>query len=524
MQAYDAVVIGAGHNGLTCASYLAREGLRTLVLDQYHTVGGMATTEELTLPGFHSDVHAFGFQFANLSPVPEELNLPAFGLELIRPEINYVQAFPGGGAIAMHRDVEDTVASIARYSQADAETWRRLADVFVRQKDDIARWMNTPPAPLAQEIDTLSGRPDGMDAYRESLQSVRSWTEEHFECEEVRLFIGAWACHVGLGPDDVGGGHMAWLFAALIQDLGNRAVKGGMHQLPKALARYLRSQGGEIRTGVRVAKILMEGGRATGVRLTNGEEIAVTPAGILASNVDPRQLLVSFLGEDHVGPDLIAKIERYEWGDAYLIIYLALDGPVSYRAGPAAEGCPYVHTSGASLECLARLYTECRSGQLPARPFVVMLNDSVIDPSRAPDGKAVMKLLVHNVPYEIRGDATGQIAHRSWETAKEAYADYLIACLTETYAPTLKEKILKRVVHSPVDVEHLMVSAVRGTVTHGAILPYQTGGMRPLPELAQYRSPVPNVYLCGSGSHPGAGITMAPGRNAARVIISDIGG
>jgi phytoene dehydrogenase-like protein len=151
-----------------------------------------------------------------------------------------------------------------------------------------------------------------------------------------------------------------------------------------------------------------------------------------------------------------------------------------------------------------------------------MCNDSVIDPTRAPAGKAVMKMIVHNVPYEIRGDATGKIGGRDWKKVKEAYADYLIDHLTETYAPSLEKSILKRVVHSPRDMERLMLSAVRGTVTHGAFLPYQMGSQRPLPELAQYRTPVTNVYLCGSGSHPGGGITMAPGHNAARAILDDL--
>jgi len=522
MQEYDAIVVGAGHNGLTCACYLARAGLRALVLDQYHTVGGMATTEELTLPGFLSDVHAFGFQFANLSPVPAELGLADFGLELIRPKVNYSHVFPGGGHISMHRELEGTVTSIGRYSKTDAETWRRLAGDFVEAKDDIARWMNSPPTPLADEVDNLVLRPGGMDEYRAGLQSVRSWSEEHFEREETRLFIGAWACHVGLSPDDVGGGHMAWLFASLLQDLGNRAVKGGMHHLPLALAGYLRSQGGGIRTGARVEKILVENGRATGVRLTSGDCTHLAPQGVIASSVDPRQLIVDFLGEEHVGRNLVAKMRRYEWGDAYMVIYLALDAPVTYEAIPVAEAGGYVHATPPSLEYLSRIYTECRSGHLPAHPFVVMMNDSTIDPSRVPAGKAVMKLLVHNVPYVVSGDATGKIAGRNWSDVKEPYADYLIDYLTKTYAPDLKSKILKRVVHSPVDIERLMVSAVHGTVTHGAMLPYQTGSMRPLPELAQYRAPIPNVYLCGSGSHPGPGITMAPGHNAAQVMLRDL--
>jgi phytoene dehydrogenase-like protein len=306
-----------------------------------------------------------------------------------------------------------------------------------------------------------------------------------------------------------------------LQCLGNRAVKGGMHNLPLALASYLKSQGGEIRTGARVARILVERGRGIGVRLADGEAIHIGDRGVIASNADPRQLIVDFLGEDNVGSELVGKMQRYEWGDGYMTIYLALDGPVTYNAGPDAQRSPYVHATTPSLEYLARVYTECRSGQLPAYPFVLMCNDSVIDPSRAPAGKAVMKMIVHNVPYDIRGDATGRIRGRTWDEAKEAYADYLIDHLTATFAPDLKSRILKRVVHSPRDLERLMLSAVRGTVIHGAFLPYQVGSQRPLPELANYRMPVPNVYLCGAGAHPGGGITMAPGRNAANAILAD---
>ena len=521
MKTYDAIIIGAGHNGLTCACYLARAGMETLVLDQYHAVGGMATTEEITLPGFHSDMHAFGYQFANLSPVPQELGLASFGLQLIRPEINYSNVFPDGGIISMHQDVEGTVASISRYSKNDGDTWRKLAAEFVAAKDAIAAGMNSPPESLVQQTEDLAHAPGGMDEYRFGLQSFRSWGNEHFESEHTRLFIGAWACHASVSPDDAGGGQLAWLFASLLQDVGNRAVKGGMHNLPLALAAYFRSQGGEVRTGARVAKILVEHGRAAGVRLVDGEEIRINAKGVVACNADPRQLIVDFLGEENVGAELVAKMQRYEWGDGYMVMYLALDAPVTYNAGPDAQRSPYVHAAPPSLEFLATDYAQCRSGRLPAFPFVLMCNDSVIDPSRAPAGKAVMKMIVHNVPYEIRGDATGKILGRTWEEVKEPYADYIIDYLTSTYAPTLKGSILKRVVHSPVDIERLMVSAVRGTVTHGAFVPYQLGSQRPVPELSQYRSPVPNVYLCGAGSHPGGGITMAPGRSASRVILTE---
>jgi phytoene dehydrogenase-like protein len=240
--------------------------MRTLVLDQYHLVGGMATTEEITLPGFRSDVHAFGFQFANLSPVPEDLGLANFGFELIRPDINYSQVFPDGGIISMHRDVADTVRSIGHYSTKDGETWRQLAADFVRAKGAITDWMNSPAESLVDETEQLARLPHGMDDYRAGLQSFRSWGNEHFEREETRVFLGAFACHASVAPDDAGGGHLAWLFTSLLQDVGNRAVKGGMHHLPLALAAYLTARGGEIRTRARVEKILVESGRAIGVR------------------------------------------------------------------------------------------------------------------------------------------------------------------------------------------------------------------------------------------------------------------
>ena len=517
---FDAIVIGAGHNGLTCACYLARAGLQVLALDQYHTVGGMATTEEVTLPGFRSDLHAFGYQFANLSPVPQELELSAFGFELIRPEINFSHVFPDGGIISMHRSVEDTVRSIGRYSKKDGETWRRWAERFVQEQDRIAAWMNSPPPSFAEETSLLSRMPNGLDEYRFELQSLRSWLNEQFEAEETRLFLGSFACHAGVGPDDMGGGHLAWLFASLIQALGNRVVKGGMHRLPLALTAYLHSKGGQIRTGARVSKIVVKNGHAVAVRLTDGEEIGVRQ--VVAASTDPRQLVVDFLGEAHVGGDLIRKMRRYEWGDAYLAIYLALDGPLTYRSGADAGRSPYVHPTPPTLEYFSRIYSECRSGQLPAAPLMLMCNDSAIDPGRAPTGKAVMKLLVFNVPYDIKGDATRKIAGRTWDEAKEAYADHLIDLVADYCVPGLQDLILKRVGHSPIDMERAIPSAVRGTVTHGASWPYQSGEQRPIPGLGHYRMPVPNVYLCGSGAHPGGGVSMAPGRNAAHVILTDL--
>lgn len=518
---YDAIIIGAGHNGLTCACYLAKAGLRVLVLEANETIGGLTSTQELTLPGFHSDLHAFGYQFANLSPAPDELELSRHGLELLTPEIPFAHAFPDGRTVRMHIDLTETCASIAAYSGHDAAQWRALFQQWLAAKDSIRAALNNPPRPLSEQLAALERAPGGMGEYRFEMQTLRDWSSQQFEQEPIRLFLGAFSLHANVAPDQVGGAQLAWLFDSVIQDYGNKVVKGGMFNVAQALAGCLQERGGTIRTNAQVSKILIEQGKAVAVRLTGGEEILVTR--LVASNVDPRTLVLDLLGEAVVGTNIARKIEQYEWGDSIMVIYLALDGPLEFNAGAEIARACYIHCIPPSLEYVAQMFVEARAGLLPAAPGMIVCNDSMADPGRVPPGKGLIKILVKCVPYEIQGDAAGKIAARNWDEAKEAYADRVIDLLTEHYAPNLKARILKRVVHSPRDQERLISSAVRGTELQGAFLPYQSGALRPIPELGHYRTPVANVYLCSAGSHPGPGVSFMPGRNAAQVIYRQLG-
>jgi phytoene dehydrogenase-like protein len=521
MPKFDGIIIGAGHNGLTCACYLAKAGLKVLVLDQYETVGGMSTTEELTLPGFKSDVHAIGYQFANLSPAPRELELHKHGFALIRSDPAFTHVFSNGKVLALHGDLEETCASIARYSKRDAETWRRLSEQFAAQKPSIAQAINSAPLSVAAQAELLERSPGGLDQYRFQMQSLRSWADEIFEADETKLFAGAWAAHASMAPDDAGSASLAWLFAGVIQDGGNNLVQGGMQNLSRALAVVLEAHGGAIRTRAKVAKIVVRNGKAMAVSLADGEEFEVGT--IIASSVDPRHLVLDLLGEDTLGPTITAKMRRYEWGCSAYSLFLALDGPVDYAAGAAAQNAACVHMTPPSLDYLSRIFLEVRGGLLPSEPFAVVWNEATVDPSRAPQGKALMKLFVSPVPYEIKGDGAGTIAGRTWDAVKEAFADRIIDRLSRSQIPGLSEKIIGRAIRTPVDFERLLPSACQGTVMHGATLPYQMGAMRPIPELGGYRSPIANVYLCGAGSHPGPGISMGPGRNAAQVIYAQLG-
>ena len=498
---YDAIVIGAGHNGLTCACYLARAGLKVLVLEQYHTVGGMTVTEEETLPGFWSDLHASGYQLANLSPVPHELGL-LDRYELIEPEIPFSHAFPEGDIISVHREIERTVGDIARYSRKDAETWRVLMNRFLAQKDTITASMFSPPPSFPAAAADFAASSAGMEAYRFSMQSVRSWANQTLEAEATKTLFGSFATFLGASPDDAGGAELGWLVASVLQNAGNNLVKGGMNRVTLALAEHLQAHGGEIRTNVRVEKILGDAKRATAVRLTSGEEIPVGQ--LIVSNVDPGHLVLDLLGAGMVGQQIVRKMEQYERGDSVFVMFVALDSPINYKAGPAARQSAHVHLTEPSLDFFARVYLECRGGALPSAPMIVSWNDSAIDQSR-PAGKALMKFVVLSVPFVITGDATGRVPGRTWDEAREPYADYLINLITANYIPDLKDKILKRVAHSPVDISRKITSAVHGTLGQGAFLPYQNGSLRPVPELGQYKTPVPNVYLCSSSSHPGPG-------------------
>lgn len=319
-----------------------------------------------------------------------------------------------------------------------------------------------------------------------------------------------------------------------MQDAGNNVVKGGFGNLPLALAKYLESKGGQIMTNSSVKQIIVnkEQGKAIGVKLENGKEIHVDK--IVASSTDPSTLVLKHIGEDYVEEKVARRVKALEWGDAIMAIYLALDEPVHYYTGREVTKSAQIHLSEPSLDYLAKIYNECRGGKIPSEPLLIMSNDSVCDPSRVPTGKHLIKFLILNVPYKIRYNmpsSKGNIDRPTttdnkadWNEIKEIYGDHIIDLITEKYMPDLKKVILKRVILSPTDFELRPTTSIFGTLSCGAVLPYQISSTRPIPELAGYKIPsISNVYLCGSGNHPGPGVSMAAGRNAAQVILADLG-
>jgi beta-carotene ketolase (CrtO type) len=366
----DAIIVGAGHNGLTCAAYLAKAGLRVLVLEEYHSIGGMTITEEITLPGFKSDVHAFGYQLANLSPVPHELDLQRYGFQLIHPEICLSHIFPNGKYISMYPSIDRTIKSIKKFSAIDAKSWDKIFNEYLSKRESVISSINSTPR---------SDNYSEAEEYREHLQSMRSWCNENFESDEAKVMFGTFAAFVGLSPDDAGGGKIASLFSSVIQDKGNNVVKGGFVNLPIAIAKYIESRGGKIMTSSSVAKILIENGKAIGVILADGKKIFAKR--LVASSIDPSTLVLKLIGEDYVDPVVVTNIKRLEWGDSIFGIYLALNGPLEYKSGNDIGKSAQLHISDVTLDYLSKIFYECRSGKIPTNPLPIMSNDSVVDPS-----------------------------------------------------------------------------------------------------------------------------------------------
>ena len=520
---YDAIIIGAGHNGLTCGCYLAKAGLRVLVLEEYHAIGGMTITEEITLPGFKSDIHAFGYQLANTSPVPKELGLDRFGFELIYPEISFSHIFPDGQYISMYRSLQKTIKSIQKFSVKDAQTWRTLFNKYLVDREKIFSSINSPPSYL--DISSAI-------EYRKQLQSMRSWCDENFETDEVKVLFGTSASFVGLSPNDAGGGELCHIFAAIAQDKGNNVVRGGFVNLPLALARFIESKGGDIITNASVTKIIIDNSRAVGVGLANGKNISARK--LVVSSIDPSTLILDLIGEDYIDSSIIKDIKRIEWGDSVFGIYLALNGNLKYRSDQEEVGSSsQIHLSPPSLEYFSKAFYESRSGIIPNNPPFILSNESIIDPTRISsqkrENRQLVKILIPSVPYDIRDSGPIHNDHNSnpvkikWPNIQEQYSNHIIDIIADSYILNLKDIILKEVSYSPVDYEKRLATCVKGTLSCGAVLPYQSGSMRPVPQLSNYKIPsLRNVYLCGSGSHPGPGVSMAPGRNAAQVILSDL--
>ncbi len=523
MAGYDVIVIGAGHNGLVSAAYLARAGRRVLVLERRHVVGGAAVTEEIH-PGFRYSVASYVVSL--LRPeIIRELDLVRHGLDLL-PLDGTFSPMPGGDYLWRTNDPGETRRQIARHSRADAEAYTEYGRAMV----DVGRFVKPllemmPPDPLAldwrgaRDLLSIARRFRALDAgdrYNQiqlMTMSAADFLDQWFETDVLKATMAA----SGIIGTFLGVRSPGTAYVLLHHYMGEidgafrswGLARGGTGAVSQAVAAAAIEAGAEIRTGAGVDRITIANGRASGVVLQSGDRIE---AGVVASSVDPNLTFLQMVGAEHLPDEFVADIRRYKFRGSSGKVNLALDGLPDFTALPGRGR----HLRGAisispGLDYMERAYDAAKYGQYSRRPYIDMVIPSLTDPSVAPPGKHVASCFVQYAPYHL------QEGH--WDDCREAFGDTVIDTIAE-YAPNIRDLILHRQILTPLDIERTF-GLTEGNIFQGELSLEQLLFLRPAPGWSRYATPVKNLFLCGAATHPGGGIMGAPGRNAARRILSD---
>ncbi|MFN2544997.1 MAG: phytoene desaturase family protein [Actinomycetota bacterium] len=507
---YDVAVVGAGHNGLTLACYLQRAGLRVGVFELAEHVGGGASTEEVTLPGFRHNLHSMLHYWISYGPTFRELDLPAHGVTYVYPEAQYALVFRDGRSLVLYKDLERTCAQIAAFSKRDADAYRDLYRRFESMLPMLMEASFVPPMPPSTAPRFLEQSIEGLEMLRMQQSSPKTLLEETFESDEVKAWIGLMVAQGGHPYDVEGASFMVIGSFAGVHLWPFGLCVGGSRELAEGMARAFREGGGEIHASAPVQRIVVEDGRAAGLELADGRTVEATRA--VASNVEVRPTMLDLVGESRLDPDFARKVKRYK-SDAIVLFtpHLALNEAPRYAVeNRDVDECFAVGWGVESTEDLESQFEDARMRRFPSRPGGMSFSPSVLDPSQAPPGKHtafVWQLTSYHLP---------------WDEEKRAFGDRLMDEWRD-YAPNLTpDNILSRFDYSPRDIERSNPSMVEGGAVHGDITPDQMGPFRPIPGF-NYRMPIDGLYLCGGSTHPMGGIIGACGRNAATVLADDLG-
>jgi phytoene dehydrogenase-like protein len=517
-ERYDVVVVGAGHNGLTCACYLAKAGQKVLVLETREVVGGGCATKEVAAPGFRHNFHSNFHGIIHMGPVYRDLELERYGARYVWPENQFGHVFPDGRALVWSRDLEETVRRVARFSKRDAETVRELAHLYRRVLDEgFIPAMFSAPGPPSEDFAGIEAL-GGAELARHFLTTPNHLARSLFESPEVQTWIGFWVAQLAGTGDVFGlGANYPVMLAGSTEPYGWAICEGGSVRLAEAMAAHLRDHGGNVRVDATVRQIEVRDGRATGVVLDSGERIAV--GGTLVSNLDPKHTFLELVGEQDLPSEFGPLVKRWRYDVMSMFcIYLALDAPVRWKAAaddPAVERC-FAVSMCEDLSVLDDNASDCRLGIPPRRPGLFSVHPSLFEPSLCPPGKEAC-FVEQIAPYELREGGA-----QAWADRKEEYADVVLERWRE-YADGLDaDDVVGRYISSPIDIETVMPSMKHGDWNHGEMSQDQLGIFRPWHEHPPYRTAFENVYLCGASTHPGGSIGGACGYNAAGAIAGDL--
>ena len=518
----DVVLIGGGHNGLACAAYLARAGLDVLVLERRDVVGGAAVTEE-PWPGYR--ISSASYVVSLMPPrIVEELDLERHGYRVSIISPDYFVPFPDGTSLTLWGDVSRDAENIARFSEKDADAYVEFDRSFDRVagllKDllyvvppnvsirDVARWVRT-----AGRIRSWTGR-DVHEMVRLFTMSAADFLDEWFEDDRVKgalatqAVIGGWC-----GPMSPGSAYV--LMHHWIGEVAGHAgawgwVRGGMGGVSAALARSAESAGAEIRASAEVQRVAIDAsGRSVGVELSDG---SLVRARRVVSNAHPITTYLDLVGEDRLPDEVVRDIKRYRTRSGSVKVNVALSELPSFPSWDQ-EGRLHMGLSAVSpsIEYLERAWDDAKYGRPSEHPYVEVVFPTAHEEGLAPQGKHVMLAFCQYGPYELRSG--------SWDDERERFGQRVIETVGQ-FAPNLDAAVEHMEVLAPPDIE-ARFGLIGGNIMQGELSPDQMFSFRPIPFYGDYRSPVPGLYLCGAGTHPGGGVMAVPGRNAATVVLRD---
>jgi phytoene dehydrogenase-like protein len=536
---YDCIVVGAGHNGLVCAAYLARAGRKVLVLERSDVVGGAAVTEEIG-PGYRASTASYLISL--LQPqIERELQLSRYGYRVLGRNPSSFTPLPGAedGYLLLGPDMALNQREIGKFSAADAAAYPRYEGWLTRIAEALEPVLEDVPPdllPLPTNFRRRSLRQRGANLLRgwrfhrslkrlgDDLPSAlellsgpaRPILDRWFESDLLKATLATDAIIGAMAPPSAAGTGYVLLHHVMGTAGGARGVwgyvEGGMGALTGALRQAAEAAGAEIRSGCPVAQIETAGGRATGVRLGSGERFTASQ---VASNATPAVTFTQLLAGAALPPAFSEAVARIDYSSASMKINLAVSELPDFRCCPGHDAVGPQHRGtihiSPTLEYIETAYEEARRGRPSREPVIELTIPSSVDTTLAPPGHHIVQMFVQYAPYVLDGG--------DWDSIKEMFADRCIDAVNR-YAPNFRASILHRQVLSPLDLERRF-GLTGGNIFHGAMPLHQLFGFRPVPGWSDHRTPVAGMYLCGAGAHPGGGVSGTPGRNAARMMLED---
>lgn len=505
----DAVVIGAGHNGLVAANLLADAGWDVLVLEATPYVGGAVRTAELTEPGFRHDVFSAFYPLSAVSPVIRGLTLERYGLRWRHAPAVLAHVLPDDRAVLLHRDLEATIASVSAFDARDGEVWRNQFDQWQRVKEPLLDALLSPFPPVraaARLLRTLTVA-EALRLARMLAMPVRALGTELYHGDGARLLLAGNALHSDLGPDATGSSVFGWLLTMLGQDVGFPVPEGGAGGLADALATRLKTRGARVECSRAVTRVLVAGGRALGVCDEHGSLIRARRA--VLADVPAPTLYRELITPERLPSRLLSDLEGFQWDDATVKVDWALSGPIPW-SNPEVGRAGTVHLDS-DLEGLARYSAELSSGQVPVEPMLILGQMTTTDTTRSPEGTEVAWAYTH-VPQGVEWD----------RDRLRRFVDRM-EHIVERHAPGFTGRIRRRHVLGPADMHRWQPSLVGGAINGGTAALHQQLIFRPVPGLGRADTPIDRLYLASASAHPGGAVHGAPGANAAKAALARTG-